>query len=120
MLLTAGICNKEVYCFVGPTDCPLLIWQTDCLLHCILDRSYKYRSLFLIVPENLSTAALFAYDLAEKPCWLCLIDNNLCRLPFKGPAFAEVLYYPRCTLLPTGELRYHCCNFCLMRNLLLV
>jgi len=38
MLLTTEIRNKEVYCFVGPTDCPLLIRQTDCLIRCILDR----------------------------------------------------------------------------------
>ncbi len=41
MLLTAGIRNKDAYCFVGPTDCPVLIQQTDCLIRCILDRSYN-------------------------------------------------------------------------------
>jgi len=104
MLLTAGIRNKEVYCFVGPTDCPVLIRQTDCLIRCMLDRSCNWCSdLFLIVPENLSTAAWFACDLAKETCWLCLLDNSLCHLPFRGPAFAEVLYYSSCTLLPTGD-----------------
>lgn len=34
-----------------------------------------------MVPENLSTVALFAYDLAEELCWLCLL-TNICAIFF--------------------------------------
>jgi len=64
-----------------------------------------------MIPESLSTAALVAYALAKETCWLCLLNNNLCHLPLRGPAFAKVLYYSPCTLLPTGDFAITAPNF---------